>query len=115
MANGHGGKRPGSGRKKGSANRKTREVADRAAAAGVTPLEVLLEAMTYYHGQGDRQKAAAMAKEAAPYCHPRLSAVALSGGEKPVQLELVEEVIDAPCRPSANGEAARDPAGVPPE
>jgi hypothetical protein len=36
---GRGGKRPGSGRKKGSATKKTREIADRAAAEGITPLE----------------------------------------------------------------------------
>jgi hypothetical protein len=37
-----GGKRPGAGRKPGSANRKTREIADTAAKAGITPLEWML-------------------------------------------------------------------------
>jgi hypothetical protein len=37
-----GGKRPGAGRKPGSANRKTREIADAAAEAGITPLEWML-------------------------------------------------------------------------
>jgi hypothetical protein len=41
----HGGKRPGAGRKKGSLTQKTREVAEKAASAGITPLEVMLEAM----------------------------------------------------------------------
>ena len=40
-----GGRRPGSGRKPGSANKRTREVADKAAADGITPLEVMLNTM----------------------------------------------------------------------
>jgi hypothetical protein len=37
-----GGKRPGAGRKPGSANRRTREIADAASFSGVTPLEWML-------------------------------------------------------------------------
>ena len=37
----HGGARSGAGRKRGGANQKTREIADRAATLGVTPLEVM--------------------------------------------------------------------------
>jgi len=84
MTNGHGGARPGSGRKPGSVTRKTREIADRAVETGSTPLEVMLETMRLlreaaFRGSApDVEKlvqAAAVAKDAAPYIHPRLSSV----------------------------------------
>lgn len=43
-----GGKREGAGRKPGSLTKRTREVAERAAAEGKTPLEVLLENMRHF-------------------------------------------------------------------
>lgn len=76
----HGGKRPNAGRKAGSATKKTREIADKAAAEGITPLEVMLEAMHAFRDTGDLDKAAGFAKDAAPYVHPRLAAVEHSGG-----------------------------------
>ena len=84
MANGHGGPRPGSGRKPGSVTRKTREIADRAVETGSTPLEVMLETMRLLREAAFRSsapdveklvQAAAVAKDAAPYIHPRLSSV----------------------------------------
>ena len=42
MANGHGGKRQGAGRKPGSASQKTREIANQAVKDGLTPLEYML-------------------------------------------------------------------------
>jgi hypothetical protein len=78
---GRGGRRPNSGRKPGSATKRTREIADRAAAAGVTPLEVMLEAMNKCRAAGDIEKAAGFAKDAAPYMHPRLAAVEHSGAD----------------------------------
>ena len=42
MANGHGGRRQGAGRKPGSASQKTREIANQAATDGLTPLEYML-------------------------------------------------------------------------
>ena len=90
MTSGHGGARKGAGRKCGSATQKTREIADRAAAEGITPLEVMLEAMRFHHdvaarelAKGDEMdveragkamtEAREAAKDAAPYVHPRLS------------------------------------------
>jgi hypothetical protein len=70
-----GGKRNGAGRKKGSATEKTREIADRIAAEDVTPLQVMIEAMNSHRAAGRLDKAAAIAKDAAPYMHPRLSYV----------------------------------------
>lgn len=85
----HGGKRPGAGRKAGSATTRTREIADRAAEEGITPLEFLLQVMRCpppdvivepkeVTAWIDRQIDAA--KAAAPYVHPRLAAVEHSGG-----------------------------------
>jgi hypothetical protein len=75
----HGGKRAGSGRKRGSLAKKTTEVAQRAAEEGITPLEVMLKAMTAHYNARRYDEAAAVAKDAAPYMHPRLSAMQVSG------------------------------------
>lgn len=70
-----GGARPGAGRKPGSANKKTRAIADKAAAEGITPLEVMLETMRNLYQAGDFVAASGVAKDAAPYMHPRLSQI----------------------------------------
>ena len=80
-----GGKRSGAGRKKGSLSHKTRAIAARAAAEGITPLEVILRTMRSAWARASRNGetvtsfpdaliAAAMAEKAAPYVHPRLAA-----------------------------------------
>lgn len=79
-----GGARPNAGRKAGTANVKTREIANRAAAEGITPLEVMLQAMRDVYGgsSGKERNAAAafgLAKDAAPYMHAKIAAVELSG------------------------------------
>lgn len=91
---GRGGKRPGAGRPKGAATKKTREIADRAAEEGITPLEVMLEAMNHFRSAGELEKAAGIAKDAAPYMHPRLAAVEHTGKdggpmENVTRIELV--------------------------
>lgn len=86
-APGRGGARANSGRKKGTANKKTREIADRAAAEGITPLEYMLKVMRADIPDDleprDRLAAENMrfeaAKAAAPYIHPRLAAVEHTG------------------------------------
>src|SRR5262245_21589036 len=98
MGNGHGGKRAGSGRKPGMVTRKTRELADRAAEQGISPLEVMIQAMREHYEAGRLQEAAKVAKDAAPYMHPRLSAVAVDmEGDLRVRMELVEEIVSAPA------------------
>ena len=92
---GRGGKRAGSGRKPGTANVKTREIADKAIAEGITPLEVMLKAMRSFVEAAEKignekieavngevvtqltllTEASKVAKDAAPYIHPRLAAV----------------------------------------
>ncbi len=74
-----GGARAGAGRKKGQATRKSQEVADQAAREGITPLEVMLFAMRHHQKAKEYDKAAEIAKDAAPYMHPRLSAVSVTG------------------------------------
>ncbi len=107
MANGH----KTGGRKAGTPNRRTacRGVVEaHAAAAGVTPLQVMLENMTFFSNEAEkrlaellksqpdrdtliaslkticslRQSAQDCARDAAPYVHPRLSAIEANvGGE----------------------------------
>jgi hypothetical protein len=108
----HGGKRKGAGRKKGSLTSKSREIIERVAQTGLTPLQVMLEAMVHYHNAGNRDRAAAIAKDAAPDVHPRLSAMQVSGGATPLRLELVEEIVvsgalaNGDGHDHANGQAA---------
>ena len=75
----HGGAREGAGRKPGSATTKTREIAEAALAAGITPLEVMLEAMNKFREEGKHLEACSVAKDAAPYVHPRLAAMEHTG------------------------------------
>ena len=84
-----GGRRPGSGRKRGGLNEKTRKIAEKAAAEGITPLEVQLQTMRALWAEASEgnaldldkaERACAIAKDAAPYIHPRLSSVEASVG-----------------------------------
>lgn len=72
-----GGKRPGAGRKAGSATKKTSAVARAAAAQGITPVEVMLQIMRAAHAAGNVGIALDAAARVAPFIHPRLSAVAI--------------------------------------
>jgi hypothetical protein len=72
-----GGKRPGAGRKPGSLTKKTRDIAEAAAAAGETPLEFLLRIMRDETQEPDVRRAMAVA--AAPYCHSRLASTQVTG------------------------------------
>lgn len=76
-----GGKREGAGRKPGSVSAATarrKEIADKAMADGVTPLEVMLTSMRKAWDDGDVPMAVSIAKDAAPYIHPKLSSVEAS-------------------------------------
>lgn len=86
MANGHGGKREGGGRKPGSLNKTSREIAEQAAKSGISPLEVMIGTMRELWEQAEqqddpgarmalKQQAAEAAVKAAPYMHPRLANV----------------------------------------
>ena len=81
-----GGAKPGErrgGRKKGTPNQRTvfkavadAQIRERAQARGIMPLEVMLENMRMAYEAGDMATAHEAAKDAAPYIHPKLSAVA---------------------------------------
>ena len=73
-----GGRREGAGRPKGSKSKRTlaREaLTSRAVETGATPLEVMLLTMRDLLANGNALGAAQVARDAAPYVHPRLSAV----------------------------------------
>jgi hypothetical protein len=76
---GKGGRMPGAGRKKGSVNRKTREIANKAAESGITPLEVMIQAMREVYEKDGAPAAVPFAKECAPYMHPKISNIELTG------------------------------------
>lgn len=84
-----GGKRPGAGRKPGTvsaATSKRKEIAEKALSEGVNPLDVMLKVMREAYASENWKDALAAAKEAAPYVHPKLSAVAHEGHDGgPVQ------------------------------
>ncbi|MER8827218.1 hypothetical protein NKH73_14110 [Mesorhizobium sp. M0938] len=74
-----GGKRIGAGRKAGAVTRRTRTIADKATAEGLTPLEVMLTAMRVHAKAQKWDDAASIAKDAAPYMHPRLASLQHTG------------------------------------
>lgn len=85
-----GGKRIGAGRKRGGANLKTRAIADEAARNGITPLEVMLHAMRHAYDAGDFREAAERGRDAAPYCHPKLSSIEVGGKkDSPLTVNVV--------------------------
>jgi hypothetical protein len=73
-----GGRRRGAGRPLGSKNRRSAEIARAAAEDGITPIEVMLGAMRDLWQEGTpeaKREAAEIAKDAAPYIHPRLASI----------------------------------------
>ena len=72
-----GGKREGAGRKPGSKQKKTVELALKAAEEGITPLEYMLQILRDDKQPHEERKWAA--EKAAPYMHPRLQTTELKG------------------------------------
>ena len=75
---GRGGARPSAGRPPGSKNQRSAEVARQATEAGITPIEVMLCAMRELWEEGtstSKREAARIAKDAAPYVHPRIASI----------------------------------------
>jgi hypothetical protein len=100
------GARKGAGRPLGSANKKTREIADRAAKEGITPLEVMLSIMRTAFETDDRETAMDAAAKCAPYIHARLSSVDLKATVKKTTAELTRDellAIAAHAFPGSNG------------
>ena len=78
-----GGARPGSGRKKGAANKATAEARKAALASGISPLDYMSRVMRDQTVDVRRRDAMAMA--AAPYMHAKFAAVAHSGAESGIE------------------------------
>lgn len=76
---GRGGARPGAGRKPGSKSKLNREIAEKVAATGITPLEIIVEAMRDAYKKDGAAAAVPYAEKAAPYMHARIAAVEVSG------------------------------------
>jgi hypothetical protein len=72
-----GGRREGAGRKPGSLNKKCKELAERLLLEGETPLEFMLAVMR--SPDLDQKLRVDVAKAAAPYIHPRFSAIEHAG------------------------------------
>ena len=72
-----GGARKNAGRKPGAATTKTREIADKASEAGITPLEYILSVMRDETTEPRERLSAAVA--AAPYMHAKLSSMEVTG------------------------------------
>jgi hypothetical protein len=83
-----GGARKGAGRPSGVATKKTQEIANRAAAEGITPLEYLLSVLR--DETLDRAARMDAAKSAAPYIHPRLAAVDVKNSDGSLKPEPVQ-------------------------
>jgi hypothetical protein len=91
------------------------------AAAARTPLDVMLAAMEAHVAAGDLDRAAAWAKDAAPYVHPRLASVEpgakdaapASAGDAASNRQLAMAIL-ALLRAAAGDEGAvpNDAAGV---
>ena len=135
---GQGGKRAGAGRKPGTLNKRTREIAEKAAASGDTPADVMMSNMRYAMREanaaeielqmeldsadpspeiidlmrkriiGLRSVAQEAAKDAAPYFHPRLAAIAYSGGTGMTLEQALEELDDEDDDSNTDSEAEGD-------
>lgn len=78
------------GRKKGAPNRKTAALQEAAAAAGIMPLDVMLNTMRWHYDAKRYDEAHAAARDAAPYLHPKLAAIEHSGKDGgPLVVEIV--------------------------
>ena len=96
-----GGARQNAGRPKGGRTRKLADVAIKASQAGISPLEYMLQVMRQPIPRGDDVTPAMQAnvislkldaaKSAAPFVHPRLSAVDVKTPE-PLKFENVDKI-----------------------
>jgi hypothetical protein len=121
-----GGKRPGAGRKKNSPNRASADRERKVAASGETPLDVLLRAMRLLLAFADEsandkkqrehyiRAAASVAKDVAPYIHPRLSTVEQSMRDRPEKI-IVEVIGGLPVGSTPENPGGTQYEEVPPE
>src|SRR5262245_4476639 len=110
MANGHGGRREGAGRKPGAATKVTREIADRVASEGITPLELMIRLMRQYYAEGKLGLAMDAATRAAPFTHARLSVLAVTGKDGGPIVQVLRDGTDGPQTALPGLPPARDGA-----
>lgn len=80
----------GRGRPSGSKSRRTREIAEKLAQGGITPLEYMISVMANSRLEHGMRLDAA--KSAAPYMHPRLNAITVSGDPDGAAIEQVTRI-----------------------
>jgi len=86
-----GGKREGAGRKKGSRNKRTAEMQARIRASGMDPLTFMISVMRNINAPLELRFEAA--KQAAPFVHPKLSAIEHSGPDSgPVEVKHYTDI-----------------------
>jgi hypothetical protein len=122
-----GGLRTGAGRKKNSPNKATQERQAKVAATGAAPLDVMIESMRFFRAQAAQAQnmpnpdkavvrenlriASSIAKDAAPYVHPRLESITHSGDpDNPLEvLTRIERVIVGAQENATDRDAERIP------
>jgi hypothetical protein len=103
-----GGKRAGAGRPRGSLCKKTlqrQQLLEQAAAGALMPLPLMLDVMRQHFEAGRLAEAVAVAIAAAPFCHPKLSAIEMqvSNAELDAQIEVQLQKRAGAARPAADG------------
>lgn len=99
-----GGKRPGAGRKKGGVTKATvyrQEMMARAAADGISPLEVMLNTMRAAWAAQKIDEALQAAVHAAPYVHPRLASSQVTVDDKRTAEQFTDAELEAIARASS--------------
>jgi hypothetical protein len=121
-----GGKRPGAGRKANVPNRASANRERAAAASRATPLDVMLKSMRLLLALADEsahdkkqfehyiRAAATVAKDVAPYIHPRLSTVEQPASASPVK-HIIEVIGGLPVGSTPENPAGTEYDGVPQE
>ena len=100
-----GGKRPGAGRPKGAATKRTQELVNLALAEGVTPLEVMMTTMRAAWSEGNAEKAFEYAVHAAPYVHARLASTNMTVDDKRTPEQFTDAELEAFAAASGHGTA----------
>jgi hypothetical protein len=121
-----GGKRPGSGRKKNSPNKASAAREQEAQATGLTPRDVMLAAMRQLWALAEKHKrnpklnehyvrgAVAVAKDLAPYLHPRISST-VPAPDAPPRKVVVEIIGGLPPGSTPEKPEGDNYPDVPPE
>src|SRR5215475_205426 len=121
-----GGKRPGAGRRKNVPNKASAAREQEAQGTGLTPRDVMLEAMRQLWALAQKNKknrklnehyiraAAAVAKDVGPYIHPRISSRVPASGAPPTKL-VVEIIGGLPVGSSPERPEGTEYSEVPPE